>query len=220
MPHDSKGIYIAPSRVIQTDVMLHEAGQLSAASKTALKAVPSDLRFEGMEAMVTADRSRWVFSAASTAADTTENLVLTPAVGTGRWLRADTSFHLKLAIAFGTLDAAVLFTVPALMRILVEQAFWEVTTSFTGGTNAAVGVSSDVAPHDTKGDILGGATGDVLATLVSTGGATKQGTAGASFTAAPKMVVLDAGSLVRYDLIASAFTAGAGFVHLACRRIS
>jgi hypothetical protein len=161
-----------------------------------------------------------VFRAASTLADTTENLVLTPATGSGRWVRADKTFHLKMAISKDTADAAQLFQVPTGMRVLVEQVFWEITTSWTGGTDSAIGVSSDVAPHDTKGDQLGGSGGDVLATLISTGGATKQGTIGVSFSAAPKMVVLEAASKIRFDRIVDAFTVGTGFVHASCRVIS
>lgn len=126
-------------------------------------------------------------------------------------------FELKLPFDSTTPDGAVLYTVPTGKRLLVEQAYWEITTPFTGGSSSAIGVSSDVAPHDTKGDILGGATGDVAATLVA--GQT-QGTIGASFSAAPKLVVLEPGAKIRFDRITSAFTAGAGFLHLIGRLLS
>lgn len=127
--------------------------------------------------------------------------------------------HLKLAIAFGTADAAALATVPSGYVFEVQSAYWEVTSSFTGGSSSAIGVSSDDTDYSTKGDILGGATGDVLATLVSTGRVYKGGTVGAKFGSNGKVVVGE-GKVIRFDRITSAFTAGAGFVHLTGRLIA
>lgn len=124
-------------------------------------------------------------------------------------------YQARVAISSDTADAEVLYTVPAnLSAVLLLAAFWEVTTTFSGGSSSAIGLSSSLAPHDTAGDILGGATGDVAATLVSTGGAWKQGTVGTSLSAAPKLVVLTAGSTIKFNRITSAFTAGAGYVNL------
>lgn len=126
------------------------------------------------------------------------------------------TFSLKLPFDFNTADAAVLYTVPANLRVMVDSALWEITTGFTGGTSSAIGVSSSQSPHDAKGDILGGASGDLAATLVV---GVKRGTQGLSFTAAPNCVVLDAGATIRFDRIASVYTAGVGFIHLALRTI-
>jgi hypothetical protein len=129
----------------------------------------------------------------------------------GTWERnLPARFALKLPVAFGTADAAALYTVPADKRMHIERTFWEVTTAFTGGSSSAIGVSSDQAPHETKGDLLGGASGDVLAGLTA---GVKSGTIGASF-GSNGVVVLEPGSVIRFDRITSAFTAGAGFVHL------
>jgi hypothetical protein len=119
--------------------------------------------------------------------------------------------YLRLYVDFTLADAAVLYTVPANTSIAIRSCMWEVTAAWTGGTSSAIGISSDLAPHDTKGDIHGGASGDVLATLTA---GFKRGTQGASFTAAPNCVVLTAGKLIRFDRIASVFTAGAGYIHL------
>jgi hypothetical protein len=120
--------------------------------------------------------------------------------------------YLRLPITFATANDETLYTVPAGMSIaILPYCMWEVTTAFTGGTSSAIGVSSDLAPHETAGDIHGGATGDVLATLVA---GFKRGTQGASFTAAPNCVVLTAGKLIKFNRITSAFTAGAGYIHL------
>jgi hypothetical protein len=121
-------------------------------------------------------------------------------------------FWLALPIAFGTADAAVLYTVPTGLRMFVHRAAWEVTSSFTGGTSSAIGVSSDDTSANTKGDILGGASGDVAATLVSTGVPIKGGTVGAKF-GSNGCICIAAGKVLRFDRITSAFTAGAGFVH-------
>lgn len=123
-------------------------------------------------------------------------------------------FTLTLPVAFGTADAAVLYTVPVGIRLSVERAFWEPITSFTGGASSAIGLSSSNANYNTKGDLLGGATGDVAAGLVSTGAPFK-GTIGAK-AATQGVIVLVAGDTIRFDRITSAFTAGAGNVHLPC----
>lgn len=136
----------------------------------------------------------------------------------GNWITSAPSApaSIKLAVGYATADAAVLYTVPAEKRLMIEQTFWEVTTGFTGGTSSAVGVSSSQSPHNTKGDLLGGATGDVAATLVA---GVVEGTPGASFSGSPGIVVLEAGATVIFDRITDAFTAGAGFVHIIGRYI-
>lgn len=125
--------------------------------------------------------------------------------------------HLKLPIAFGTADAAILFTVPTLTNgaaaLQIDSLYWEITTSFTGGASSAIGVSSSNTNFSTKGDLLGGASGDVAATLVSTGVTYKGGTLGTKFGSNGKIMLI-AGDTIRFDRITSAFTAGAGYVHV------
>jgi hypothetical protein len=123
------------------------------------------------------------------------------------------NLYLRLAISSATADAEVLYTVPTNLSIMILAAFWEVTTGFTGGTSSAIGLSSSLSPHDAAGDILGGSAGDVAATLVA---GYKRGTQGLSFTATPNLVVLTGGSTIKFNRITSAFTAGAGYVHLHC----
>jgi len=129
------------------------------------------------------------------------------------FVNAPADVHLKLPIGFALADAAVLYTIPTGLKFEITRAYWEVTTSWTGGSSSAIGISSANTSYATKGDILGGATGDVLATLVSTGLTYKGGTVGAKY-ASNGMVVLVGGDTIRFDRITSAFTAGAGFVHL------
>jgi hypothetical protein len=218
MGFDKNQQFVPGSRTIAAGVSLVEHA-FSASTLAALKSLNAGLRVDGQRAYVSANKSSWVFSASSTAADTTDNFVLTPDVGLGRWLRTDPSVHMKLAVAFGTADAATLFTVPAGVRLELEKLFWEITADWTGGSSSAIGVSSADAPHSTKGDLLGGATGDVLATLVATTGET-QGTVGVSFSSAPNLAVLEATDTIRFDRITSAFTAGTGFVHVIARQIN
>lgn len=121
-------------------------------------------------------------------------------------------FWLALPIAFGTADAAALFTVPTGQRLFIHRAFWEVATGFTGGASSAIGISSDASAASTKGDILGGAAGDVAATLVT---GIAGGTVGAKF-ASNGVIVIPAGKILRFDRITSAFVAGVGFAHIQC----
>ena len=130
----------------------------------------------------------------------------------GNWVRnGGEIWYLRLPISYATADAEVLYTVPTGMTISFSGCFWEVTTAWTGGSSSAIGISSSLAPHDTAGDIHGGASGDVLATLTV---GFKRGTLGVSFSAAPNCCVLTAGATVKFNRITSAFTAGAGFIHL------
>lgn len=117
-------------------------------------------------------------------------------------------FCIKAAISSATTDAEVLYTVPDHLTLLVLPfVLWEVTTAFTGGTSSAIGISSSATGYTTKGDVHGGASGDVLATLTA---GHKHGTAGAKI--ASPGVVLPGGSTLRFDRVTSAFTAGAGYI--------
>lgn len=119
---------------------------------------------------------------------------------------------LKLAISFALADAAVIYTVPSdIPKFRITSAFWEVTTGWTGGTSSAIGLSSSQTNYTTKGMVHGGSAGDVAATLVA---GYHGGTVGTGITADPKVIILAAGATIRFDRITSAFTAGAGFVHL------
>jgi len=125
------------------------------------------------------------------------------------------SQDIKLPISFATADAAALYTVPAGQRLRVNRVWWEVVVGFSGGTASAIGVSTTDVLYNTKGDILGAAAGDVAATLVP---GLQGGTLGAKF-AANAVVVLVAGDVIRFDRIASAYTAGTGFVHVSLEAV-
>ncbi len=216
--YDKQNRYIQPPRVnVAADVDLLD-GVYVADTVAAMKGIPADIRAEGREALVTADGGHWRFSAASTAADTTDNFVLTPTAGDGRWLRTDQTVAMKIAIAFGTADAATLFTVPTGFTLRLQEPFFEITADWTGGSSSAIGISSADAPHSTQGDLLGGAAGTVAAEITAAIKYTGENR-GVSFTAAPFMAVLVATDTIRFDRITSAFTAGTGFVHVIANQI-
>jgi hypothetical protein len=124
--------------------------------------------------------------------------------------------HLKLPIGFATADAATLFKTPADVKLALERLWFEVTTAFAGGASSAIGVSSDTAPHSTKGDLLGGAAGALEAALTA---GHKGTTIGTDF-GSNGVCVLVPGATLRFDRIVSAYTSGAGFVHVLARQIS
>lgn len=120
---------------------------------------------------------------------------------------------LQLAATFATADAAVLFTVPTDIRLLIDfRPFWENSIAWAGGASSAVGLSSSNAAYNTKGDLLGGAAGDVTAAM----GTGFKGTIGAKL-ATQGLVVLVAGDTIRFDRITSVYTSGAGIAHIPCR---
>ena len=183
------------------------------ADKAALSAIPAASRHNGMLVPVRADGSLWIFDSANAAdEDEAQEIVIAPDAGTGRWLRADKSAVLKLPVAFGMADGDPILTVPAGFALrLTGLPFWEVTTAWTGGASSSIGVSSSVSGYDTEGDILGGAAGDVAASLTV---GLRAGTIGAELDneADRQAFLLEEGDELQYDEITSAFTAGAGFV--------
>lgn len=180
------------------------------ADLTALKAIGSAYRVNGMLAVVVADGSRWRFVAGSSLTGD-DILVAAPAAGTGRWIRADNMVDITAAVTFNTADNAVLYTVPTGFRLQVGVPFWNVGTSWTGGTNSAIGVSSSNTGLATAGDLLGGAGGDVAAGLLSTGAYAK-GTKGTK-VGTPEAVLIGA-ETVKFNRVVDAFTAGAATLHL------
>lgn len=188
-----------------------ESGTLKTASiatVAALKALAAvhPAHVHGNVVMVDADQSEWYYHATS-ALTGDDTLVVTPTNASGRWLRKPGTVDLKLAIGHAMADGATLLTMPAGARMLVRRAYWEITTAFEGGTSSAIGIAGP-SPHNTAGDILGGASGDVEATLTA---GVKLGTVGADIAAG---VLLKAADTVTFERITSAFTSGAGFVHL------
>lgn len=184
-------------------------GATSVADRTALKAIVAAERFNGQLVLVRSDDSLWTFDSSSTASDASEQLVATPGAGTGRWIRADKSFTMKLPIGFATADAAVLHTVPAgFVLKLTAHPFWEITAAFTGGTDSSIGLSSSRTGYSTKGDLIAATLAAALTAGIRVGTIGDKLDSLAEFHA----LVLEAAQTIRHDRIVDAFTAGAGFV--------
>lgn len=190
------------------------------ADLTALAAIAAADRSAGMLCLVLSDiageMSLWRFHASSTAADASSNLVKAPAAGSGRWLRADRLVSLYLPVTKDTTDGEAIFTVPTGARIHPREAWWEVNTSWTGGTSSAIGVAASVSGWNTAGDILGGASGDVAATLVSTD-TRMTGTIGTKLDIRTDgRLIMVAADTFTFERITSAFTAGVAKVRVLC----
>lgn len=187
----------------------------SVATIAALKAVVANDRYTGQMVIVQADRSEWIFAGASTqTVDGANQLVIAPDAGSGRWVRVGKSVVLKLPIDYTLADAAVLLTVPEQMALrLTGMPFWEITTGFTGGSSSAIGVSA-TAIATTKGDLLGGASGQLTAAIGTAG--VKAGTIGPLIDTLAELQAffLIATNAIRFDRITSIYTAGVGFVHI------
>lgn len=136
----------------------------------------------------------------------------------GRWLaKSGQVVDLALPFTSATADAATLYTMPTGARMCLDDLYWEITIAMTGGTSSAIGVSTTkTSPTNwsTKGDLLGGSGGDVEATLIA--GAHIAGTIGTDLDTLTKKrgACWVAADLFRFDRITSAFTAGAGNVHV------
>lgn len=188
------------------------------ATIAALKAIAAGSRSDGMRVQVIADGSNWIFNAANADAlvsDGSDQLTIAPTVGTGIWIRNASRFDMRIAIDKTMADAAVLSTIPTGYTLLVDNdPHWVVVVGWTGGAASAIGISTSNAAGNTKGDILGGAAGDVTATLGTAGA--KAGTAGAKMgtIANRRALLLVAADTLRFDRIASAFTAGSGYVDI------
>jgi|GEM_PF-5379584 len=181
-------------------------------------ALPAGAANNGNEFYVEADGSHWRFSSGSTASDSTGIFANTLTNNAGRLIRTDPVVDVKLAVGFGTANNAVLFTVPTFandpyaagIRLAVLSSRWEITSDFTGGSASAIGISSSSAKASTAGDLLGGASGDVAATLTHAN--LFAGTAGPK-TGLPATVLVG-GDTIKFNQITSTFTAGAGFAHI------
>src|SRR4051812_19535734 len=109
------------------------------ATRAAIKALPPKFRADGMLVMSVDDGSLWRFAATRTdATDVAEELLLIPSTGSGRWIRRDPCFTAKLAIGFGTADAAALLTMPEnFIARIVGFPYWENTVAWSGGASSA-----------------------------------------------------------------------------------
>lgn len=185
------------------------------ATLAALKSIPADRRVNGQLFLCLADNTLWKYHSSSSITGD-DVLVATPDAGSGRFLRMPGAGKFELAFTFATADAAVLLTMQAGQELAVERVLWRISADMTGGAASAIGVSSNkTTPTNwsTKGDVHGGAAGDVAATLVASGGLIA-GTIGADMDTLTKTrgLILRSTDTLKFDRITSAFTAGSGAV--------
>lgn len=169
---------------------------------------------DGQVAIDLSTKKLWGFSAASVV--TADNVLAAGAGTVGRWLLLPGKQLLQFPITFATANAALLWTIPTGAVLCFRSLFWGITADFTGGASSAIGVSSTRTNFTTPGDLLGGAAGDVAATLVAASVYTP-GTIGAKIDALSSVelnAVWTATQTLRFDRITSAFTAGTGTVNL------
>lgn len=172
-----------------------------------LKALSVDDNVNGEEIFVGVNR--YYYNSTSVLAGD-DMFVVAPTTGLGRYLLSPgSSFDLPVAIDFNKADAAVLYTLPTGSQVVFGGSYWEIATDWTGGSSSAIGLSSSSGTASTKGDLLGGASGDVAAALTAALGITG-GTPGAKAGRA----FAKATHTVRFDRVTSAFTAGTGFAHI------
>lgn len=182
----------------------------SATGYATLAALKGASLADGALYTVSADGSQWRYALTSVlTAD--DFLVALPSTGTGRLLRVDRDVDILAAATFATADGATLYTVPTGFQLSLGVPYWHVTTSWTGGTSSAIGLASSNTGLSTAGDLLGGASGDVAAGLLSTGAYAK-GTVGAKI--GKPGAVLVGGDTVTFEQITSTFTAGVAVVHI------
>lgn len=184
------------------------------ATVAALKALDSSLLSPGRIESVRAIEGRQFYWHPTSELTGDDQLVIRPtdvaSDEAGRWLALPGQVvDIALAFTYATADGATLYTVPTGCNLLILSSYWEITTGMTGGSSSAIGLASDQAGHTTAGDLLGGSSGDVAATLVA--GDYIEGTLGTDLT---NPIVLKAGKLVTFERITSAFTAGAGNAHI------
>lgn len=206
MPIDHLSPYGAPK---YADGAAVTADVATVAALKALAAADS-AHVQGNVVTVRADGSEWVYHPTSSLTGD-DILVITPTNAAGRWLRKVGRVALALPIGHATADDATLLTIPTGGAFKLESAHWLVTTAFTGGSSSAIGISSTGAT--TAGDILGGAGGDVEATLTA---GRKAGTVGALMDTDAELHarLYVATNVFKFDRVASNFTAGAGYAVL------
>lgn len=182
------------------------------AALTALAAA-DPARTHGNEVKVDADGSRWYWHATSTL--TGDDILVAAADDAptaGRWLRCEGFVDLAVPFSAALADGATILTIPAGCRFKLESAHYEITTLFAGGSSSAIGIAA-TSPFNTAGDILGGGSGDVEAGLTA---GVRPGTIGAKMDTDAELhtALFVATNTFTYEEITSAFTSGAGYVHL------
>lgn len=133
---------------------------------------------------------RW--DAVSTVNDSTYLVAIKPdAIDSGdpgRFVLDQPVANLVMPFTHATADATVLFTVPTGVYLIPSLLWWNITTSMTGGSSAAIGVSSNKTGFTAKGSLLGGVAGDVLASLTAAASPTRGTPGSRAYVGASRLV--------------------------------
>jgi hypothetical protein len=164
--------------------------------------------------------ARYRYDGSSSATDgNAGQLIIVPTGSVGRFVRSDPLVDLVLSATSATADAAQLCVVPAGVTLepRYNGVFNEVTTIWSGGAGAALGLSFQIgtapALARTKGNLAGGAAGDAGFTGLSF----FQPTIGSQFGGGKALQpVLSPGSIIFFDRFGTFFTAGASRFHVPC----
>lgn len=187
------------------------------ASVAALALIGASDAANGQVALDLATGNPWQFSAAC--ALTGDNiLVAGSGSGTGRWLLLPGTRKLVLPCTFATADAAALLTLQAGSLLALRRFYWTITADWTGGSSSAIGASSNKTGFTTKGDLHGGATGNVLAELTAalSPQPLTMGVKFDTFAETQPLKLWVPTDNIRFDRITSVFTAGAGALNVIC----
>lgn len=204
--------YLSPYNTpLYDDGSARAASVATQAALTALGAT-HPARVHGNVVDVDADNSKWRWHSTSTL--TADNILVDAADDAptaGRWLRCTGAVDLAVPFSAALADGATILTIQAGCRFKLESAHYEITTAFTGGSSSAIGFAA--TGFATAGDILGGASGDVEAGLTA---GVRAGTIGAKMDTDAELhtMLFVATDTFTYEEITSAFTAGAGYIHL------
>lgn len=172
---------------------------------------------DGQLCLVKATNQVWRYSLAC--ALTGDNiLVAGSGTGNGRWLLVPGAYKLALPCTFATADAAVLLAVPTGGLLAIRRFYWTITVNWTGGASSAIGASSAKTGFTSKGDLHGGATGNVLADLTTalSPQPLTMGTKVDTFAEVQPLALWKAADNIIFDRITSIFTAGAGALNVIC----
>jgi hypothetical protein len=137
-------------------------------TKTAAIALPE----KSLRGRIWIDDQPYVWAPDCTVNDTSNLLALRPTIiasasDPGRFVAELPEHVLGLDFTHATADAAALFTVPTGCKLHLLAPWWDITTSMSGGSSSAIGVSSGKTGFTAKGCLLGGSAGDVAATLTA-----------------------------------------------------
>ncbi len=118
------------------------------------------------------DGRPYFWSSTCTVNDTSNFLAARPTViasssDPGRFVAEGPDVVMPLAFTFATADGAALFTTPTGVILQPLDLWWDISTSLSGGSSSAIGVSSNKSGFTAKGCLLGGPVGDVAATLTA-----------------------------------------------------